>query len=158
MGKGILFFDTETTGVDKEDKLIEAAYIYVNNSEEEYRNSKNLDISFEEGLYKADLPIKPAASMMHGYSNKDVVNKSAFKDSKQYQFLKEHSRDTYLVAHNAQFDIDMLKKEGIEWDENLIIDTLNVAKHILSNDEGIEMFKLQYLRYYFNFDEMPQYE
>ena len=50
-----------------------------------------------------------------------------------------------MVAHNAAFDVDMLKKEGIELKS--VICTLKLARYF-DKDGVIPMYGLQYLRYY----------
>ena len=59
-----------------------------------------------------------------------------------------------MVAHNAAFDVDMLKKEGIE--PKSVICTLKLARYF--DKEGmIPKYGLQYLRYYLklNVDAIP---
>jgi DNA polymerase III epsilon subunit-like protein len=52
-----------------------------------------------------------------------------------------------MVAHNAEFDIEMLKKEEVY--PKKFICTLKLARYL--DREGIlEKYNLQYLRYYYN--------
>ena len=53
-------------------------------------------------------------------------------------------KGTIVVAHNAPFDLIMIKKEGIE--PQKFICTLRVARY-LDPEEKIERYNLQYLRY-----------
>ena len=145
----IMFHDTETTGVDPEDRIIESAYIYFD---------KNGSMVYKEELNKAPVKIKPAAAMTHGYTNKMVEGKPSFSDTEGTTFLKERATDTFYVAHNASFDINMLSKEGIEWEPSLVIDTLRVSQHMYKDNEEVEMFKLQYFRYLFEFDDQPWFK
>jgi DNA polymerase III epsilon subunit-like protein len=50
-----------------------------------------------------------------------------------------------LVAHNAAFDVDMLRKEGLE--PKNVICTLKLARY-LDKEGVIPQYGLQYLRYY----------
>jgi len=149
--KNIVFHDTETTGVEPEDRIIESAYIHFN---------EKGSLNYLEELNQAPVKIKPAAAMTHGYTNKMVEGKPSFNKTKGSQFLTEKSTDgkTFYVAHNAPFDIGMLSKEGIEWDPAFVIDTLRVAQHIYQDNEEVEMYKLQYFRYLFEFDDQPWFK
>lgn len=128
----ITFFDTETTGNTEADSLCQIAY--KNNSE-----------SFN-GLYKPSKKIPPEASAVHHITNKMIADKPAFRESPEYEKIKNlfEEENNVLVAHNAPFDLLMLKKEDII-PKNFIC-TLRVAR-FLDPDEKIERYNLQYLRY-----------
>ena len=75
-----------------------------------------------------------------------LTDKPSFKDSGDQQKIKKlfEDKDSVVVAHNAPFDLIMIKKEGIE--PKKFICTLRVARH-LDKEEKIERYNLQYLRY-----------
>lgn len=128
----IIFFDTETTGNTEKDFMCQIAY-------------KSGNESFS-ALYKPEVKIPPEASAVHHITNKMVVDKPSFKDSGDLAKIKTlfENPDTILVAHNATFDLTIIKKEGIEpkkW-----ICTLRVAR-ALDKEEKIDRYNLQYLRY-----------
>lgn len=129
----LLFLDTETTGAEEKDFLCQVAYSDGTTSVCE--------------LYKPPHPIPPEASAVHHITNKMVADKPAFKFSNEYSYLhkKLHEDDTVLVAHNAPFDLGMLKKEGIIPDRYIC--TLRIARY-LDPDEKITSYRLQYLRYF----------
>lgn len=133
----LIFFDTETTGNEQKDFLCQLAY-------------KHGEETFVE-LYKPPLKIPPEASAVHHISNKMVTDRPAFRESGEFNKIKKLFEDTgaILVAHNALFDIAMIKKEGIE-PKNFIC-TLRVARH-LDKEEKIPQYKLQYLRYLLDID------
>lgn len=140
-----IFHDTETTGIAAEDKIIETAHLRV--------NSNNELVEFVQELCNPGLPIKPAAAMTHGYRNRDVVNKPSFESLESNSKLREYeAAGDYYIAHNAPFDIGMLKKEGLLWNQDRVIDTLQVAKHLYKENDEVEMYKLQYFRYLFDED------
>ncbi len=128
----LIFFDTETTGNTEKDFLCQIAY-------------KSDNGSFA-GLYKPEIKIPPEASAVHHITNKMVTDKSVFKESEDFKKIKKlfEDKDSVVVAHNATFDLVMIKKEGIE--PKKFICTLRVARH-LDKEEKIERYNLQYLRY-----------
>lgn len=131
--KRIIFFDTETTGNTEKDFLCQIAY-------------KNGDESFS-GLYKPPMKVPPEASAVHHITNKMLEGKLSFQESEDFKKIKElfEDKDTVVVAHNAPFDLMMLKKEGILPDS--FICTLRLARH-LDPEEKIEKYNLQFLRYF----------
>ena len=128
----LIFFDTETTGNTEKDFLIQIAY-------------KSKDGSFT-GLYKPEIKIPPEASAIHHITNKMVANKPTFKESTDQMFIKKlfEEKDSVVVAHNAPFDLAIIKKENIE-PKNFIC-TLRLARY-LDKEEKIDRYNLQYLRY-----------
>ncbi len=134
----LIFFDTETTGNEQKDVLCQIAYkIYPANG----------DIENEfVGLYKPAIKIPPEASAVHHITNKMVADKPSFKESGDQIKIKNlfEDKDSIVVAHNAPFDLLMIKKEDIE--PSNFICTLRVARYL--DPEGkIERYNLQYLRY-----------
>jgi DNA polymerase III epsilon subunit-like protein len=133
----VIFFDTETTGNTEKDFLCQIAY-----------KSENENFV---GLYKPPMKIPPEASAIHHISNKMVEEKSSFKDSGDSEKIKKlfEDKNSVVVAHNAPFDLVMIKKEGIE--PKQFICTLRVVRH-LDKDEKIEKYNLQYLRYFLDIE------
>ncbi|MFA6076638.1 MAG: 3'-5' exonuclease [Candidatus Paceibacterota bacterium] len=135
----IIFFDTETTGNTEKDFLCQIAYkIYPATGGAE-------DESFV-GLYKPPIKIPPEASAVHHISNKMVVDKPSFHESGDLEKIKKlfEDKNSIVVAHNAPFDLIMIKKEGIE--PKRFICTLRLARH-LDKEGKMEKYNLQYLRY-----------
>ncbi len=134
MAKYILF-DTETTGNQEEDKIIQVGAMIVD-------SKGNVDC-FDE-LCSTTLPIKIEAMEIHGITPDLLENKAPFIETNFYKtLLSLNSQENYLIAHNMPFDLGMLKKEGFEANLKLI-DTLRVAKHLLN---GSPYHRLQYFRY-----------
>ena len=130
--KKIIFFDTETTGNTENDYLVQLAY-------------KTGEETFNK-LYKPKIKIPPDASAIHHITNKMVDNKPVFMESEDFQNVKdlfEHEHSV-LVAHNAPFDMMVMKKEEVN--PKNFIDTLRLARH-LDPEEKIAKYNLQYLRY-----------
>lgn len=134
--ENLVFLDTETTGLGKEDRVCQVAYKF--KGEE------------KESLFKPPVPISVESMSVSHVTNKMVADKKAFIDSEMFKDLKEiFQKDNILVAHNADFDAEMLKREGLEI--NKIIDTFKLA-HYLDYEGEIPRYNLQYLRYYFEFE------
>jgi len=136
--KQIIFFDTETTGNEpKKDFLCQLAYKIGNET-------------FCE-LYKPSIPIPPEASAVHHITNKMVADKKAFQESGEYKKIKKllESPDSIVVAHNAKFDYEIIKKEDIIPPN--VICTLRVAR-ALDKENVIPQYRLQYLRYYLDIE------
>jgi len=128
----LIFFDTETTGNEQKDFLCQIAY---KNGSEQF-----------VGLYKPEIKIPPEASAVHHISNKMVADRPSFAESGDLKKIKKlfEDKDTVVVAHNAPFDLMIIKKEDIE--PKKFICTLRVARH-LDTEGKIERYNLQYLRY-----------
>jgi len=127
----LLFFDTETTGLDNP-RLVQLAYKNSTTGEElnEYFNPS--------------VQISIGAMAIHHITNEMVVSKPSFQDSTACKKLVLQLKNSIPVAHNAPFDIGVLKNEGIEIIN--FIDTLRISRHIVS----AEQYKLQYLRYFWD--------
>lgn len=144
----IIFHDTETTGVDLEDRILQSAYsIY------ELKDGKLNFIEYMEENILPPVAINPAAAAIHGIWYPDLKDAPTFEDSKtKKDFEKFIKKGYYYCAHNSPFDLGMMAKEGIEFEPDLVIDTLKIARHINIDNEDIKSNGLQYLRYYYNFD------
>lgn len=128
----LIFLDTECTGLEAEDRLIQLAYKW---APDHWTN-----VSF-----KPPLPIKIEAMATHHVTEEMVAGCSSFVDSyTQKEIARLIDAGGIVVAHNAKFDIGMLLKEGIRVPN--FICTQKVAMHL--DPEGkIPSYKLQYLRY-----------
>ncbi len=133
-----IFLDTETTGTGIADRICQLAY-------------KTDDGRLVNELFKPDIPISIDAMCVHHIINKMVADKPSFVGSPIKQDLVALLNDpgNVLVAHNAQFDVDMLKKEAVN--PNKIICSLKLVRH-LDSDGKIPKHNLQYLRYFLDFD------
>ncbi|QFR48624.1 3'-5' exonuclease [Sulfurimonas lithotrophica] len=131
----LIFLDTETTGLEKSDKIISIALIAVEEGE----------TIFKEDLVNEGKKIPPKASSINHITNEMIKSKPALRESETFKFLELNNLyDTTLISHNANFDLEMLNTNaGFSW-QGKIIDTLRTSKHLMSE---CEEFSLQYLRY-----------
>ncbi|MFV7790291.1 exonuclease domain-containing protein [Aliarcobacter lanthieri] len=130
-----VLFDTETTGANEEDRVIQFGSMILNQKGE-------LEL-FDE-LCSSEIPIKLEAMEVHNITPDLLENKPRAVDTNFYKRLEElNSSENYLIAHNINFDLDMIKKEGFINNYQLV-DTLRCAKHLFSE---LPYHRLQYLRY-----------
>ncbi len=128
----LIFFDTETTGNTEKSFLVQIAY-------------KTGSETFNE-LYKPEEKIPAEASAVHHITNKMVEGLPSFQDSDAPKIKKLfEDKNSIVVAHNAPFDLMIIKKEGIE--PKKFICTLRVARE-LDLEGKLAQYKLQYLRYF----------
>lgn len=130
-----VLFDTETTGAAQEDRVIQFGAMIV--------DTKGKIEAFDE-LCSTSIPIKLEAMEVHNITPDLLENKPKAVETNFYKRLEElNSNENYLIAHNINFDLDMIKKEGFE-NSYKLIDTLRCAKHLFSD---LPYHRLQYLRY-----------
>jgi DNA polymerase-3 subunit epsilon/exodeoxyribonuclease X len=130
----LIYFDLETTGLEKNDRICSMGCIAVDGA------SRNI---YSE-LIKPPKKIRPEAMAVHHITNETVAGSPAFKESAFVQWLEEQNcTENILVSHNIEFDLKMLEKEGFVW-QGGIVDTLKCTKHLIAE---IDRFSLQYLRY-----------
>lgn len=130
-----VLFDTETTGNQEEDRVIQFGAMIV--------DTKGKVEAFDE-LCSTPIPIKLEAMEVHNITPDLIENKPKAVETNFYKRLEElNSSENFLIAHNINFDLDMIKKEGFVNNYKLI-DTLRCAKHLFSD---LPYHRLQYLRY-----------
>ncbi len=134
MAKYILF-DTETTGTQEEDRIIQVGAMIVEGSGA---------VKVYDELCSTLSPIKIEAMAVHGITPDQIEGKGKFVETSFYQDLCAlNTKENFLIAHNMPFDLGMLEKEGFQ-SKLRIIDTLRCAKHLLKDTSS---HALQYLRY-----------
>ncbi len=131
----IFFFDTETTGNTQADFLCQLAI-----------KERGIAEPVVNNLYNPPVPIPIECSMIHHISQKMVLDKPKLTDAPEYETLRALFADpeNIFVAHNAAFDAQILKNDGIEI-TNLICTFKTIRQ--LDTAGMFPMHKLQYLRY-----------
>jgi exodeoxyribonuclease X len=132
-----IYLDTETTGKEPDDRLCQLAF--------------KTDHEIVNELFNPGRKISIEAMAIHHITEKMVLNKPGCKNSAAYQKLKKliQQEDNILVAHSAEYDMNMLRAEGLE--PTRYICTLKLAR-FLDKDGVIPRHGLQYLRYYLGLD------
>lgn len=132
-----IFLDTETTGLEEKDRLLQLAY-------------KTTDVSPDiNKLFNPGVPINLEAMAVHHITEKMIVDKPTFKGSQTAKKLQELLNEGILVAHNAPFDISMLEKEGITVPRYICTKKLSV---FVDKEGACTSHKEQYLRYFYNIE------
>ena len=129
-----IYLDTETTGNGPDDRLCQIAF-------------KPEGGPAASGLFNPGRPISIDAMVVHHITEKMVQDKPPFQGSDEHAKLQELVSDinNVIVAHNAQFDMQMLQMEGIYTQR--VICTLKLARYLDKNGV-IPKYNLQYLRYF----------
>jgi DNA polymerase-3 subunit epsilon/exodeoxyribonuclease X len=129
-----IILDTETTGTEENDRIIQLGYVVLGDKVSEVHNE----------FCSCDTPISWGAMETHGITPEMIEGKPACVDTDAYKRLLElNTEDNVVIIHNAPFDIWMLEKEGFSLNMKLI-DTLRCAKHLYPDEEA---HRLQYFRY-----------
>ena len=99
-----VLFDTETTGNQEEDRVIQFGAMIV--------DQKGKVEAFDE-LCSCEIPIKLEAMEVHNITPDLLNGKPKAIETNFYKKLEElNSSENFLIAHNISFDMGMIKKEG----------------------------------------------
>ncbi len=115
-------FDTETTGFSATyDRIVEIGAVKIRNGE---------IIEERSWLINPQRTIPRRVTGVHGISGQMVRNKPTFAEV--YPEFVEFAGDAVLVAHNARFDVDMVRAEvernGLEQMPNVCLDSLKLFR------------------------------
>ena len=147
MPNKFLYFDTETTDLQVKD-IVQLAFV----------TDTNISLNL---FFKPKQEISVMSMAIHHITPEDVKDLDNFEDTKlptedidsefKGKTLKEYlqflSKEYVWVAHNAEFDKETLRRQGIEIPDPIC--TLKLARHLLTEeDKDLESYSLQYLRYY----------
>ncbi|NOS67498.1 MAG: 3'-5' exonuclease, partial [Candidatus Peribacteraceae bacterium] len=134
--------DTETTGfVPKVHRVIEFAST-------EVRDGK-VKNEYEQLFHHADVP--PVVQVLTRIKTTDLVGKPALADHRE-DILKHLPDDALIVGQNVNFDIGMLKGEGIDLSGRPCIDTSMLASLVFPE---LESYSLGYLSTVLNLNHDP---
>jgi DNA polymerase III epsilon subunit-like protein len=130
-----VLFDTETTGNQENDRIIQIGAMVVHDKE-------HIEI-FDE-LCSTTVPISIEAMEVHNITPDIIEGKTPFSETKFAKVVETYNtKENYLIAHNIGFDLGMLEKEGFT-NHYTLIDTVRCARHLLPDSP---YHRLQYLRY-----------
>jgi len=134
MSKAIIF-DTETTGLKEEDKIIQVGAIVLDSTNKDH-------IEVYDELCSCELPIKIEAMSVHGIREEQLIGKPNFIDTDFFKTLNDlNSEKNYLIAHNLDFDLGMLEKYDFQ-NQFSLIDTYQCAKHLFEIGDEVGNYKI----------------
>lgn len=128
-----IYLDTETTGLEGP-RVVEIAWAVEGGEVQVLR-------------CRPAKPIELDATVVNGIRNKDVEHLPLFNELPEYPTLKALLEDAIVIAHNASFDIGVLKNEGII--VHNFIDTKTLA---MKKWPSAPKHRLQHLRYWLDID------
>lgn len=130
-----VLFDTETTGNQEKDRIIQVGAMIVYGKEK---------IDVYDELCSTDVPISLEAMEVHNITPDVIENQPPFSQTVfSNKVVELNHKENFLIAHNIAFDLGMMEKEGFQ-SNYTSIDTLRCAKHLLPDSP---YHRLQYLRY-----------
>jgi DNA polymerase III epsilon subunit-like protein len=130
-----IILDTETTGVAEADRIIQLAYLIVD---------EDGSVEVVEQLACPEQKINFHAMAVHHITPEMIEGKPKLIETDAYKRLEElNTPDNYIVIQNSNFDLTMLKKEGFE-NQMKVIDTLILMRHMVKE---IDSHAEQYARY-----------
>ena len=147
----IVVFDVESTGTDvTEDEIIQIAAIRIDNK------GKVID-KFEKFLINKKSVT--TSYKIHGFTD-DFLKENGEDKKKVLKEFIEFSKDSIIVGHNVQYDINILNSELSR--NNLVkhnfkgfYDTLDIYRRFYSN---VENHKLETLSKVFNTENKPSHD
>lgn len=152
ISKTLIFLDTETTGIIKENNQITSNGDLIQLA---YRKIENGEKTDNDIFINTDTNMEIWAMATHGIYPSLLQEKSKWKYLVDIEIDSSIFANNVLIAHNAAFDIEVLTRSNITC-SNEIIDTLKVVKILLSEWvleeikwKNPEYVNMQYLRYYF---------
>lgn len=146
--KQFLYFDTETTDTQAKD-LIQLAFVTDDpNIKMNIFVKPKIEISY--GAMAVHHITPEMLKDKHYFENTPLPKENIHPDYKGDDLVEylEFLAERYIwVAHNVEFDLEVLKKKGIEIPKYIC--TLKVARNALTEgNRDLESYRLQYLRYY----------
>ncbi len=130
-----VLIDTETTGNQAPDRIIQAGAMIV--------KSRN-EVEVIDDVCRADVPVSIEAMEVHGITPDQLEGKPSYAETNFASRINAlNTPENYLIAHNIDFDLGMIEKEGFK-NQMKKIDTVRCARHLLPDHP---YHRLQYLRY-----------
>ncbi len=140
-----ILFDTETTGNQEQDRIIQLGAMVFQNKE----------VEVYDELCSTSHAISVEAMEVHHITPETIADKPLYQETSFAKRLSALNQpENYLIAHNIAFDLGMVEKEGFA-NQCQLIDTVRCAKHLFPE---LPYHRLQYLRYALKLYEEEQAE
>lgn len=149
MEEKFLFFDTETTDIQSKD-IIQLAFVTSDGKEFNEYFKPEQDITFGAmAVHHITPEFLEEKPKFNERTIHDPNSLTLFSEISLSQYLNDLAKEYIWVAHNAEFDMSVLKKKGVNIPKYIC--TFKVARNMLAEDDNkkdLESYSLQYLRYY----------
>lgn len=141
--------DTETTGINEHDQVMEVAGVtlgetFLANPDDPYRV---LEVGRWHELVRPTTPCSFEARATHHILDSEVEGRPTMPELLASRGLPEFDGSVF-VAHNAEFDLRMLRQSGVALD-NPVICTWRCAQHLWPDAPS---YSNQVLRYWLDLD------
>ena len=138
MKEKLLYFDTETTDIQSKD-IVQLAIV---------DDSKELFNMYFKPLQKISFSAMAVHHLTPEFLKKyDNFEKSTYEGKSIKEYLNPLLEEYIWVAHNIEFDAEVLQRKGIDIPRKIC--TFKLARNMFSEDGmDLESYSLQYLRYY----------
>ncbi len=143
----LLFFDTETTDIQSKD-IVQLALLKEDGTQLNMYFNPIQEISFTAMSIHHLTPefLQKFTPFENAKLPKDFQDQK-FKGDDLKKYLEYLAKEYIWVAHNVEFDKEVLEKKGIEIPKTIC--TFKLARNMLTENElDLESYSLQYLRYY----------
>ena len=147
MENKILYFDTETTDIQSKD-IIQLALIKEEGTSLNMYFNPGQSISFSAMAVHHLTPefLEKFQPFENAKLPKDFKDEE-FKGDSLKKYLEYLAKEYVWVAHNIDFDAEVLRRKGIEIPRQIC--TFKLARNMFTDgDMDIESYSLQFLRYY----------
>ncbi|MCF7831068.1 3'-5' exonuclease [Candidatus Gracilibacteria bacterium] len=125
----LCFLDLETTGLDpKKDSIIEFSFLV--------QDEKGKELSrFDQVLIPERSPLTPYVTHITGITAEELKENGKYLAEIMPE-VTEKIRDSVIVGHNIGFDIQFLKENGLDLISNNYLDTHELARILLIDEES----------------------
>jgi exodeoxyribonuclease X len=143
-----LVLDTETTGMDETDQVIEMAAV-------ELQLPQGKEVNRWRSFLMPDVYVKPDARAAHHITDDELVGAPTMMELQSTEGLPPAFREegTIFVAHNMAFDKRLLMQTGLDIGDRVLC-TWKLARHLYPNAPN---HSNQTLRYWLGV-EVPPFE
>ena len=157
-GMTLIFFDTETTGVDKEKDPLTGRKIEDEPTEvsaQKYLVEADGGLTLIDSLevyVKPSIPVPQNVEEITGITNEFLKDKPAWHEV--HENIRAFFGNHVVIAHNAPFDVKfmsrMYEREGDQFNPAGVIDTLAIARYLYPEAKSrrlgdmIELLQVQY--------------
>lgn len=136
------FLDLETTGFDPEkDSIIEASFVVHDENKKEIT-------TFDKVIIPHNSELTPHITHITGITQEEI-DQGGVPFQYVQEEIQEKLKDCIIIGHNIDFDIRFLVANGIEIDQNRRIDTHELSRIILVQEES---YALEVLAQKYGFD------